>query len=182
MSLGSSTNGSCGVSAADQLPDGSPHTCTLTVGYGGDKPAYLGLDVLIATKSGAGGTELYNPSDYLNDIQVKVKDNQGSAVTYVDPAIPTDFGAPFACPTPYSTDGYTTCYRLSDLLVRTSPFSSGSVAFTSTLSIPTSSTSDYQGGAAEIVVTAHATQSDKLAGRRMHAWWPALHNGELELR
>src|SRR5437870_1388524 len=58
VTLGSNVSGSCGI-VSNALPDGTVHTCTFQATYGGSVPAYLGLDVLIATKHAAGGSNLY---------------------------------------------------------------------------------------------------------------------------
>ena len=68
-------------------------------------------------------------------------------------------GTPTACPgTPPAGS---TCYEAYHQLVSTTPFTNASpqVTFTTTLSLPTTSTTGYQGGAAQIILTAHATQS-----------------------
>jgi hypothetical protein len=157
LSLSNDTTGSCGV-VSNLLPDGSTHTCTLQATYGGNVPAYLGLDVLIATKAGSGGSNLYKPTDPTNDLQIGIVDNQGSPVTYVKASPATDFGSSIPCPSAYSS--FTTCYELTDLLVSQTPFTNtGAVTFTTSLKIPITSTTDYQGGSAEVALTAHAVQS-----------------------
>jgi len=142
--------GTCAVS--NMLPNGVQSTCTLKVTYTGGVPGYLGLDVLIETQAGSGGTKLYNPADSANDLQVAVASTSPS-VGYTVPATAT------TCPG--SAPAGSTCYGLSRQLVRTAPFTTGSpqVTFTTTLSLPTTSTTGYQGGAAQIILTAHATQS-----------------------
>jgi hypothetical protein len=161
VTLTSDTSGACNV--ANMLP-GSSETCALKVTYSGTVPAYLGLDVLIATKPGSPGTlPLYDPNDVTNsDLQVTVVDNQSTTVTYVQPS--TSFGQPLStCPGQYSSGSYT-CYQLSDLLASTSPFTnntsgSPSDVFTTFVIVPTSSLSGYQGGTASVVLLAHAVQA-----------------------
>jgi len=142
--------GACTVS--DMLPDASETTCTLGVTYTGDNPAYLGLDVLIETQAGSGGTKLYKPSDSSHDLQVEITSTSPS-VTYTLPLTST------TCPG--GAPAGSTCYELDNELVSTTPFTttSSQVVFTTTLSLPTTSTTGYQGGAAQIILTAHATQS-----------------------
>jgi predicted ribosomally synthesized peptide with SipW-like signal peptide len=150
VSLSSGVSAAC--SAADLLPDGSIHTCTLTASYSGSSPAYMGLDVLIETQHGSGGFDLYRPSDDPNDLQVTISSSSPSVPSYTLPAAST------TCPGTAAAGS--TCYELDDELVSTTPFTSSSpVTFTTTLSIPTSSGTNYQGGAAQVILTAHATQS-----------------------
>jgi hypothetical protein len=142
--------GTCAVS--NMLPNGSQSTCTLKVTYTGNKAAYLGIDVLIETQAGSGGTKLYNPTDSSHDLQVAIT-SASPSVTYTVPATST------TCPG--SAPAGSTCYELKNQLVSTGPFTnpSAQVVFTATLSLPTASTTGYQGGAAQIILTAHATQS-----------------------
>jgi|SRR5579862_135163 len=145
-----SAHSDCGVS--NLLPDGTANNCgSLQITYTGSVNAYLGLDVLIETQAGSGGTTLYNPTDGLNDLQVTVTSGSG-AVTYTEPTTST------ACPG--GAPANSTCYELDNELVSTTPFTSGnSVTFATSVTVPTSSTTDYQGGAAQILLTAHAVQS-----------------------
>lgn len=151
VSLTSGVTGACNVS--NMLPGSSPAPCTLTATYSGNVSAYLGLDVLIETEAGSGGTNLYNPSDSANDLQVSIKDNQSSPVTYTVPGGTGFTGG--TCPAGYM------CYQLSDELVSATAFTSSSPAltFTTTVSMPSSSPTGYQGASAKIVLTAHAVQA-----------------------
>lgn len=159
VTLTSNVSGACQVSGL--LPGSSGSPCTLQVAYSGSVPAYLGLDVLVATSTGGTGTlPLYNPSDPTNDLQVSVFDNQTAPVAFVQPApSATNFGPPLVnCPSPYGS-GYT-CYQLTDLLVSISPFTNGQGdTFTTSVSVPTTSATGYQGGTASIVLLAHAVQA-----------------------
>ncbi len=149
--------GACSVS--NMLPNGTPTSCTLKTTYAGNAPGYLGLDVLIETQAGAGGTKLYNPSDSANDLQISIASTSPTVAAYTIPTTPT------ACPgTPPAGS---TCYRAYHQFVSTTPFtgSSPQVTFTTTLSLPTTSTTGYQGGTAQIILTAHATQS----GNNVHS-------------
>lgn len=143
------------------LPGQSPAPCTLQATYTGSVPAYLGLDVLIATKSGAPGSDpLYKPSDSSNDLQITIKDNQTANVTYVTPS--TSFGTALAsCPAGSGFGASYTCYQLNDLLVSTTAFTSSSAAdtFTTSVTLPTTSATTYQGGVASIELTVHGVQS-----------------------
>ena len=157
VTLTSSVGGTCSVS--NMFPGSSSTSpCTLQAGYSGTVSAYLGLDVVIATKAGNGGTNLYNPSDSTNDLQITIKDNQGTTVTYVTPS--TNFGSSFLCPSPYDVGGYT-CYRVLDRLVsKTASTNGGSpVIFSTSVSLPSTSSTGYRGGVASVVLTTHAVQS-----------------------
>jgi hypothetical protein len=148
-------------SVTNLLPNSSPAPCTLKATYSGSVPAYLGLDVLIATKSGSpGNTALYNPSDSTNDLQVTVTDNQGTPVTYVTPS--TSFGAALAtCPAGSGFDSSYTCYRLLNLLVNATGITSAAspVTFTTSTTLPSTNPTGYQGGTAAIALTVHAVQA-----------------------
>ncbi|MGH7749898.1 MAG: hypothetical protein ACREQ5_34790, partial [Candidatus Dormibacteria bacterium] len=146
----SNVSGACGV--VNMLPGASPPPCTLTATYGGSLPAYLGLDVLIETQAGNGGTTLYNPSDSSHDLQVTVTSTTPSA-SYTIPATVT------TCPS--GAPSGSTCYELDNELVSASPLTSSSptVTFSTTVSLPSTTTTGYRGGAAQVVLTAHATQS-----------------------
>jgi hypothetical protein len=142
--------GACSVS--NMLPDGSTSACTLKVTYTGSRDGYLGLDVLIQTQAGSGGHALYDPGDAAHDLQVSVTSSSPS-VTYDVPVTST--------PCPGTAPSGSTCYELDRELVSPAPLANGGqVTFTTTLSLPTTSTTGYQGGAAQIVLTAHAAQSD----------------------
>ena len=142
------------------LPGASPAPCTLTVTYSGVS-AYMGLDVLIATKAIAPGTlPLYHPSDSANDLQITTSDSQSpTSVTYVTPS--TTFSPLSSCPSSSGFDSSYTCYELADLLVSTAAFtgSSSAVTFSTAVHLPASSKTGYQYGTASVVLTAHAVQS-----------------------
>ena len=146
------TNGSianCPVS--NLLPTGTAATaCTFTATYSG-VAAYVAVDVLIETQAATGGTNLYNPSDSANDLQVKISSTTPS-VTYTDPTTST------SCPASASVGS--TCYELDDELVSTSALTSGPITFSVSFKLPTSSPSSYQGGAAQVALTTHAVQAD----------------------
>lgn len=150
VTLASDTSGTC--NATNMLPGASPTSCTLKATYSGNVPAYLGLDVLIETQAGSGGTRLFNPTDSTNDLQVTITDNQGSPVTYVVPTTAT------TCPGGAPTGS--TCYELDNEIVRLASVpASTAITFTTSASIPTISATGYQNGAAQIILTAHAVQA-----------------------
>jgi hypothetical protein len=150
VNLSSNATGACTVAAI--LPGTSPTPCTLKATYSGSVSAYMGLDVLIETQAGSGGTKLYNPTDSANDLQIAVTDNQGASVTYTVPTTAT------TCPG--SAPSGSTCYGLNDELVNKTAFSgTPSVTFSTAVTLPTTSATGYQGGKAQIIVTAHAVQS-----------------------
>ncbi|HEV3309819.1 MAG TPA: hypothetical protein VG815_04825 [Chloroflexota bacterium] len=150
VTLTNNVTGGCSV--ANVLPGASPSSCTLQATYSGSAHAYLGLDILIETQAGNGLTNLYNPGDSSHDLQVAITSTTPT-VTYTVPTVSTT--CPGAAPSG------STCYEMDKELVSTTPFSSSSatVIFTAALSLPTGTTTGYRGGAAQIYLTAHATQS-----------------------
>jgi hypothetical protein len=150
VTLASDASGACAVT--NMLPGTSPTPCTLKATYSGSVPAYLGLDVLIETQAGSGGTKLYNPTDSANDLQIAITDNQGSPVTYTVPTTAT------TCPG--SAPAGSTCYELDNELVRLAGVPTNTiVTFSTSVTVPTGSTTGYQGGAAQIILTTHAVQA-----------------------
>ena len=152
VALASNVSGSCNVS--NILPGKSIAPCTMTASYSGTASALLGLDVLVESQAGRGGTPLYNPSDPSNDLQISITDNQSpNPVTY---SIPT---TPVSCPG--DAPAGSTCYEQLDELVSARPISSSypTITFTTSVSLPSTSPTGYQGGSAEIFVTAHAVQA-----------------------
>src|SRR5690348_3584641 len=110
---------SSGCAVTNLFPDGTVQTCgTLQIQYGGTAPAWLGLDVLVETQAGSGGTKLYNPSDSANDLQVTVSSTSPTVASYTLPAAVT------TCPG--SPPAGSTCYELHDDLVSTSAFTNAS--------------------------------------------------------
>ena len=159
VTLATNATSTCTVTAL--LPGQTPSPCRLQATYGGSVSGWMALDVLVATKSGApGNTALYNPLDSSNDLQITVTDNQGSPITYVSPS--TNLGSAIPCPAGSGFNGTFTCYQLNDLLVSTTAFtnSSSSITFTTSVTLPASNGTAYQGGTASIVLTVHATQSN----------------------
>jgi hypothetical protein len=150
VTLGADINSSCSV--PEMLPGDSSAPCTVKTSYGGNLPAYVGLDILIETQSGTGGTPLYNPSDSSHDLQLTISSTNPS-VTYNVPTSPT------TCP-----DGAvpgSMCYEIDNEIVSTTPFTSSSspVSFTTSVSLPGDASSGYRGGAASVILTVHAAQA-----------------------
>ena len=150
VTLTSNASGACAVTG--MLPGATPSPCTLTATYSGSAPAYMALDVLIETQAGNGGTALYNPSDSAHDLQVAISSSNPTVAAYTVPTVAT------TCPA--GAPAGSTCYELDNELVKTSAFSSTStVTFTTTVSLPASTTTGYRGGAAQVILKAHAAQS-----------------------
>jgi len=161
--------GACGATTNNMVP-GDSASCTLATTYTGTLSGYMALDVFIAAKKnttagGAGATELYNPADATNEAQITVSSTTPSVNYVVAGGSPTNFGTAVSCTgtspdgVDYGASGYTKCYLLSNLLVSTTAFASGTVTFTTGLSLPTAQPNTYQGGAAVVVLSAHAVQS-----------------------
>ena len=150
VSLTNNVTGACAVT--NMLPGAAPTPCTLKATYGGSLSAWLGLDVLIETQGGIGGTNLYNPADSTHDLQVTVTSTSPVA-TYTVPTTAT------SCPV--GAPSGSTCYELDDELVSTTAFTSSSamVTFSAAVTLPAGTTTGYRGGAAQMILTAHAAQS-----------------------
>lgn len=150
VSLGQTTSSAC--TATGLLPGSAPATCTLTTTYTGTENAYLGLDVLIATQPGLGGTPLYNPGDPGRGLQVSIT-SAAPATTYRVPVLTT------TCPA--AVVAGSTCYELDGELVSATALTSGAspTTFTTIVSLPAASTTGYRGGSAQVVLTAHAVQA-----------------------
>ncbi len=165
------TTAACTVSGI--LP-GKTGTCKLKVTYTGVK-AYLGADILIATKAGTlpvgvpTGTvakPLYDNS--ATGLQLRLVDS--NATVYFATAAFTGLGTKFrnktgtattiaaiTCPVTFPT--YTNCYRVTDLLVRaTAVTTSTSDTFTVSYKLPTTSTSGYEASTAKVVLSVHGVQ------------------------
>jgi hypothetical protein len=132
------------------LPNGTATVCTFTATYAGSTAAYLAVNVLIETQAGGGGTRLYNPGDSANDLQITITSSTPT-VTY---GVPTT-----ATTCPGGAPSSSACYELDNELVSTSAVASAAVGFSVSVKLPSGSTADYQGGAAQVIVTTHAAQS-----------------------
>jgi hypothetical protein len=168
VSLTNVATGACTASTNNMAPTDTA-TCTLASTYAGNLSGYMGVDVFIATQkntaAGAGGasaTDLYNPADSTNEAQITVSSTTPT-VSYV--TVSSNFGTAITCPAAgASLDGvsYTTydkCYLISNFLVSATPFSSGTVTFTTGITLPSAQPNTYQGSSAVVVVAAHAVQS-----------------------
>jgi hypothetical protein len=153
VTLTSNVSGAC--SATNMLPGSTPAPCTLTATYSGSVSAYMGLDVLIETQAGNGGTNLYNPADSTHALQVTIASSNPTVASYTLPTTST------TCPG--GAPSGSTCYRLDNELVSLSALAAAppnsTVTFTTTVSLPSTTTTGYRGGAAQVILTAHATQS-----------------------
>jgi hypothetical protein len=150
VALASNAGGACNVSGL--MPGDTPAPCTYVATYTGSASAYLGLDVLIQTQAGSGGGLLYNPPASNNALTVAVTDDQATPVTYT---VPT---ATVTCPG--TAPAGSTCYQLTNLLVRTTPVTtSTAVTFSTAVTLPLAAGNSTQGAAAQIILTAHAVQS-----------------------
>jgi hypothetical protein len=132
------------------LPTGNQTNCTFTTSYAGPSAAYLAVNVLVETQAGAGGTALYNPSDGTHDLNLTIT-STNPTVTYTLPTTAT------TCPG--TAPSGSTCYELDNELTGTTAVTSAAVAFTVSVGLPATSTTGYQGGAAQIILTTHAAQS-----------------------
>lgn len=166
VSVTNVVTGACAASTNNMAP-GDSATCTLATTYAGTLSGYMAVDVFIATQKsttagGAGATDLYNPSDGTNEAQITVASTTPT-VSYITAS--TSFGTAITCPgsgTSLDGNSYTTydkCYLISNLLVSATAFSSGTVTFTTALSLPSTEPNTYQGGSAVVVLAAHAVQS-----------------------
>jgi hypothetical protein len=148
VTLSNSSVTGCPVS--NLLPNATAATCTFTATYAGPVPAYLAVNILIETQAGTGGTKLFNPSDSTHDLQLTITSSSPS-VTYKVPTLTA------TCPG--GAPSGSVCYGLNNELISTSALTSATVAFTVSASLPTTSPTGYQGGAAQILLTTHAVQS-----------------------
>ena len=132
------------------LPDGTQTKCTFTTSYAGPSAAYLAVNVLVETQAGSGGTALYKPSDGSNDLNLIIT-STSPTLTYTLPTTAT------TCPG--NAPSGSTCYELDNELISTAAVTSATVSFTVSVGLPTTSTTGYQGGAAQVILTTHAAQS-----------------------
>jgi hypothetical protein len=137
---------------------GADTECSITVSYAGNLPAYLGLDIGISSTAGT----VSSPANGLFDgsatgLQLLIKDNQTSPVTYVNG---TSYTNKSGSSVAMSYNAGTT-----DLLVNTSTFTSSSPSITFSLDyyLPTTSTTGYQGATSTFTLTVHAVQSNNNA-------------------
>lgn len=162
VSLTNVATGACAASTSNMAP-GDSASCTLGTTYAGTLSGYMGLDVFIATKSnsagGASPTNLYNPSDSTNEAQITVNSTTPT-VSYVSATASfTVISCPSVGPDGNSYTAYNLCYQNTNYLVSATAFSSGTVTFTTAISLPSTQPNSYQGGSAVVVLTVHAVQS-----------------------
>jgi hypothetical protein len=166
VSVSNVVTGACSASTNNMAPADTA-SCTLATTYGGTLSGYMGLDVFIATQKnttagGGSATNLYNPADTTNEAQITVSSTTPT-VTYI--AAATNFGTAITCPAALaSLDGnsytsYNACYQLSNLLVASTAFASGTVTFTTGITLPSTQPNTYQGSSAVVVLAAHVVQS-----------------------
>jgi hypothetical protein len=148
VTLTDSAIANCPVS--NLLPTGTATSCTFTATYPGPSSAYLAVNVLVETQAGSGGTALYDPADSSHDLQVTIT-SSSPTVTYTVPTTAT------TCPG--GAPSGSACYELDNELVSTSTLTSATVSFSVSMDLPTASTTGYQGGAAQVILTTHAVQS-----------------------
>ena len=149
------TNNVASACSTTAMAPGDAATCTLVTTYGGTLPGYMAIDVYIATKNGT-TLPLYNPSDTGNTATITLN---SPSVSYTP--LPTT-GNTLACGTGPDGANYTTynvCYQVLNYLVSATAFTTGSVTFTTVLTMPSGQPNTYQGGSAVVVLTAHAVQS-----------------------
>lgn len=145
------------------VPGDTASDCNYTATYTGSTPAWMAVDVVIATSksadtSGIGGTpavtarDLYDPSGSSPKPSLTLTSNSG-AVTY---SLPTT--ADGSCPAEFSTADK--CYHLNNLLVSTSTFSNtNAVTFVAEQAVGQLVGNAYQNASTTIKLTAHAVQS-----------------------
>jgi len=169
VTLTNVVTGACLASTNNMAP-GDSASCTLATTYGGTLSGYMALDVFVATQKnttagGASALDLYNPSDTTNEAQITVSSASPTVNYVVAGASPTSFGSTITCPgSGTSLDGnsytsYNACYLLSNILVSATAYSSGTVTFTTGVSLPSTEPNTYQGGSVVVVLSAHAVQS-----------------------
>ena len=141
------------------LPGGTLQTCQVTMTYTGTAPAWLGLDLFVATESGAqvGAENLYNPGASDNPMNLSVTSSSPTA-TFANPTTTVSCPSSGFDGNDYST--FNTCYEVDNELVSVSAVTSGSTTFTITGSLPANSGTSYQNGTAVVVVRPHVVQSD----------------------
>jgi len=138
---------------------GTDTPCTFQVTFNGNVPSYVALDVSIASaavgvpvapyggSAPAAAPGLFDGTG--TGLQVLIKDNQGTAVTYMTG---TTLGG-LATPT-------TGAASATNLLVSKTAFTNnGTVTFTVNYLLPSTATNAYLGAASTITLTAHAVQA-----------------------
>jgi hypothetical protein len=140
------------------LPGGSSQTCQVTVTYTGTAPAWLSVDVFVATQPGpqVGAENLYSPFASDHPMVLSVTTASPSATF----ALPSSIvSCPSAGPDGNNYSTFATCYEINDVLANTASVISGSSTFTISASLPANSNTAYQNGTAVVVIRPHAVQS-----------------------
>jgi hypothetical protein len=169
VSLSTSAVSTCSISGltpgdTENSPGRTP--CTFSATYRGTLPAYLGLDVTIASSGPGvdpdhvlpGAPGLYDGTS--TGLQLLIGDDSTPPTVYMGdggspPGPGTDLGGEPT--TPGSADASGT-----HLLVRTTPFSDGqSVSFTVDYLLPVSATNAYAGAGSTITLRVLAVQSQE---------------------
>ena len=142
------------------LPGGAAQTCSVTVTYNGTAPAWLGLDVFVATKPGvqSGAENLYNPGAGDNPMTLLVTSTTPSA-TFTNPPSASVLTCPSVGLDGANYTGYAKCYETDDELVTTSTVTSGATTFTISASLTASSNTNYQNGVAVVVLRPQVVQA-----------------------
>jgi hypothetical protein len=149
VTLTNSSIANCPVSNMFPGQTNSANPCTFSATYSGSVSAYLAVDVLIESQAGNGGSKLYDGT--ATGLQVQITSTNPN-VTYADPTVAT------SCPA--GAPAGSTCYELDDELLSIGAFyATSTVNFSVQVSLPAGSTSAYQNGAAQIILTTHAVQA-----------------------
>lgn len=150
VTLSSDATGACSVT--DLMPGDSLTPCTFAATYTGSASAYLGLDVLVRTQAGPGGSPAY-PMSAGQGISLAITDNQATPITYTV--------APSAVACPGTPPAGSVCYSASNLLVKAAAITSATpaVTFSTTVGMPAATGNAYQGAATQVFLTAHAVQA-----------------------
>lgn len=165
VSVSNVVTGACAATTNNLAPADSA-SCTLATTYGGTLSGYMALDVFVATQKnttagGSSATDLYTPGD-ANQAQITVSSTTPTVNYVVAGGTPTSLGSSFTCGTGPDNISYVTydkCYLLQNILVQATAFASGTVTFTTGISVPSSQPNTYQGSSAVVVLAAHAVQS-----------------------
>jgi hypothetical protein len=133
---------------------GAQH-CALSVTYTGASPAWVSLTVAIQAKAGAGGTSLYDGTNS-HGLTFSVSDGVKSFT------VPITTTSPTGCPATY------TCWTAANDLAAWYTGSTPTLAFTNTKVatwtvtplLPKTVLNPYQGGTANLILTARAVQAE----------------------
>lgn len=147
---GTLSESSGGASSTCQLskvyPGESLGTCKLQITYTGNLPAYVGLDVVVTTSSGSGGSALYN--------------GNAAGLTFTLSDGTTSYALPSGTQVLDELAASSYPAGVPDAIF-TSTAGQNSVTFTLTPTFATgqSNPNQYEGASASVTLTAHAVQS-----------------------